>query len=276
MSFESLHTLERLGRVYRARFLEPAWKSFPGWRESRWDGLGIFLSVYAFERQGRNPAYSPAAAAAIRSLTSKVDFTDDNLPDLSWAAFQSKLPDTRLNIQNCPMAPRGTPYLFAGRRLVTQGKSAVQLAQALPGPLLTALHACSSRVAFDELTQVNGIGEKIAAFFLRDLSIVLGRDSRHDPILLQPIDIWVRRASDGLGLAAVNAPARAVASTIVQACESADISAELVNAGMWYAGALVVGAELPYRAALKDGTMEHLAASHIADLTAAIAAWQPL
>ena len=63
---DAVRTFARAGAMYQAQFLEPNWRAFPDWERSRWEGLALFVSGYAFERQGRSPAYAPAAAAAVR------------------------------------------------------------------------------------------------------------------------------------------------------------------------------------------------------------------
>jgi hypothetical protein len=75
------------------------------------------------------------------------------------------------------------------------------------------------------------VGPKVAAFYLRDLAIVMDNDlegieNRH---LLQPVDIWVKRAvtilNDGEGVAGDE-----IANWIVRRSGQP----ELANMGMWY------------------------------------------
>ncbi len=46
--------------------------------------------------------------------------------------------------------------------------------------------------AYKMLRKINGIGPKIASFFLRDVADLYNINPIHDRELLQPIDVWIR------------------------------------------------------------------------------------
>lgn len=63
-----LDEVEKIGEIFINGFIKPNYERY-GKRESDWrDGLKLFLSGGAFERQGRSPNYSPVAVNAINTL----------------------------------------------------------------------------------------------------------------------------------------------------------------------------------------------------------------
>jgi len=90
--------------------------------------------------------------------------------------------------------------------------------------------------AFYLLNSIQGVGDKIASFFLRDLVDVYkitlnGINNRH---LLQPVDTWVERTVKIL-ITDQGMNKSQVAKWIV--CHSK--SPELVNMGIWYFGSQI-------------------------------------
>ena len=104
------------------------------------------------------------------------------------------------------------------------------------------------------------MGPKVAAFYLRDLAIVMdidleGIENRH---LLQPVDIWVKRAvtilNDGEGVAGDE-----IANWIVRRSGQP----ELANMGMWYFSSQIARSEYRLGNVLSDlGKAGDLAAEH--------------
>ena len=89
------------------------------------------------------------------------------------------------------------------------------------------------------LKNINGVGDKIASLFLRDVALVYGIAPDQSRELLQPIDRWVKRyiyhweQDDSL-------KELECAHWIVERSLTAGVSPERVNAGMWHFGARVV------------------------------------
>jgi len=97
--------------------------------------------------------------------------------------------------------------------------------------------------AFFLLRNIKGIGDKIAAFLLRDIVSMTGLDDeiqRQDQILLQPVDRWVNGISAYIWNNPDRAPAWFVASRIISECEKYGYSPIKFNQGAWKYGTDVI------------------------------------
>lgn len=92
-----------------------------------------------------------------------------------------------------------------------------------------------------------GLGEKIAAFVLRDLVCIWKIEDRIEPthlLFLQPIDVWVHRAAEivlDCEFEAAKVPHLFVAHRLAEACAEAGVSGVRFNQGAWWFGSQVVG-----------------------------------
>jgi hypothetical protein len=104
------------------------------------------------------------------------------------------------------------------------------------------------RDVYTELTAIHGIGNKQAAFYLRDTCLVYGlepRVKREDLLYVFPLDTWVKQVAINMGI--TSRPARGernsegaqerVKTHTIRACLDAGVSPLLFNAGAWYIGA---------------------------------------
>lgn len=96
------------------------------------------------------------------------------------------------------------------------------------------------RSLFLELQKIRGIGPKISSFILRDFSVLYGLDqglSDDDYVVLQPIDVWVRKVGVLLGLyKSTEETDKRIRIYIVDYCISQKLSPPRFNQGMWYYG----------------------------------------
>ncbi len=173
---------ERQAFLYEERCLKPVIEKCPALKKNPWDSLRFFMS-YAFEHQGRSPDYVPAAMDTIAALMGKP--LDDGSAAKVWDGFCAKLKDKNLNSANNPLCPNGTPYLWQHKgtlwKTATKGVSAVELVTSdLQGQCIVTWAAGLMRrghiqQAHSALVKINGVGPKIASFFLRRC----GDDVRH-------------------------------------------------------------------------------------------------
>jgi hypothetical protein len=93
---------------------------------------------------------------------------------------------------------------------------------------------------YRELQGIRQIGPKVASFYLRDLVCIYdihGLLQPDDLRFLQPIDVWVRRVAQRLGIiTAENCPDDEVRQHIIDACKQCGVSAFKFNQGAWYLG----------------------------------------
>ncbi len=192
-----LKRFERLSQLFVTRLMNPIWDASGFVENDTWASLRLFLSGYAFERQGRSPDYAPAAADTIDEMMSS-----DLCPDMAakaWDLFAHKLNNQRLNHANNPMCPYGTSYTrkYRGdqRKSSIRKISAVEFAAELDAPLVSwardKIHAGKVEDAHKQIQRIGGIQQKIASFFLRDVAVRFNLAPAQDRWLLQPVDTWV-------------------------------------------------------------------------------------
>lgn len=222
--------------------------------------LSQFLLGYAFERQGRSPSYAPIARHVAEAVAKRAADAPDfwSTPDSAraiWDSFCSELdnlardgkpksPNAMVN----PLCPRRTCYELEKRPHTTKAPSVVEFVQEqleadsynLVAWALAKLRHGQVPEAWESLCTINGIGSKIASFFLRDVAWCFEAHPDRDRELLQPVDVWVRRTVFELDRSAEGREAEWI---VEQALEAGALP-EAVNAGIWYFGALIAGSEL--------------------------------
>jgi hypothetical protein len=246
----TLNDFELLGKVYGppwqylSKMYGPPWHNFS--EDDPWDNLMLFLT-YAHERQGASAVFAQAAIDVIGELKEQdCEINDPDLPRKAWGRYTRKLLEKNLNVGNNPMAPKGTQYQ-SGNKTV-HNLSAIEVI----GPLRLGLLAVMKdlignndvKQAYSIITQVSGVGDKIASFFLRDVALHFNLNPTKDRHLLQPVDIWVRRATElCFETQGKQYTVQEVKQIIVEASAAQQVNPERVNAGMWYFGARAARSE---------------------------------
>lgn len=284
-----LQFLASVGQPYEERFLKPLWNRYPAHESNDWDALIIFLSGYAFARQGAPSDFSHAACDAIEQVRqSYTKPTDHSSASALWTAFSDLLNNSNLNYANNPLCPKGTNYprKFKGtsRTAKTSCLSVTELlgTLALESRTTNILVYAKENLQRDNLAQahqalcrIGGIADKIASLFLRDVAIFYRICPQKERHLLQPIDVWVRNMSSQLmgGLA----PDEEIRRWIVQEATRSGVNAEAVNEGMWYFGSQVSKSQ--YRVSCALSNLEYardLLNEHVEDLRLALLAWDQI
>ncbi|HIJ53155.1 MAG TPA: hypothetical protein HPP66_08385 [Planctomycetes bacterium] len=237
-----------------------SWKKYPNHTTDIWDSLAIFLEEYAFERQGRKPDYFHAAVDALLYYKKgNGDLNQNDAADKIWNHFSNSINGHKLNHQNNPLCPRRTSYQRKEKTYKTSKLSVIQIVsnnKDIQNKSFTTylqhkiVEDKDIKSVFYLLKSIQGVGEKIASFFLRDLAHIMEIDlsetqNRH---LLQPIDIWVARTVILLdenefsklkgkiknGRSLNNKDKVKLAEWIVRQSEGNAANPELVNMGIWY------------------------------------------
>ena len=240
-----------------------SWRKYPKHESDIWDSLAIFLESYAFERQGRRPDYFHAAVDAL--LGYKLEYNGNmskNIAEDIWRRFKELLNNQNLNYQNNPLCPQGSEYSkkYKGSRknYKTTQHSVIQIVSdkintqnnSLTTYLKDEIVKDDIENVFYLLKSIQGVSEKIASFFLRDLANIMKIDlsktqNRH---LLQPIDIWIVRTVISLaenefsklkekiknGRNLNNNDKKGLAEWIIDKSGRNATNPELVNMGIWY------------------------------------------
>jgi len=235
-----MERFERLSELFLSMLINPLWKACGDVEQDGWASLRVFLSVYAFERQGRSPDYAPAAADMIdeiREMPLRADAASR-----AWTRFAEKLNNKGLN-------PRNNPLCQGGGKM-----SAVAFAATLPQPMVAwardMIGGGRVREGYKALQKIRGIGPKIAAFFLRDVAVRYNIAPQNDRHLLQPVDTWVefvvRSLSGDVGM-----DPRSCAEYLVEHAAAP----ERANQGIWYFCTQVAGSSrYVVRRCLEDAT----------------------
>lgn len=104
-----------------------------------------------------------------------------------------------------------------------------------------AIRTSRSSEAFHAMTGIHAIGDKLAAFYLRDVTLVNDLELVIQPEsykYFQPIDTWVKRVSDAIGITeTTDREITVVKEKIIACCLEARVSPLLFNAGAWMIGA---------------------------------------
>jgi hypothetical protein len=256
---EVLELFVGVSALFRARFQKPLWERYPMYLEDPLHAILIFLDGYAFERRGRNPAYSHAAVEAIQRA--KESSMNQDLPQQVWKTFSGLLDSKGLNKERNPIfhktgSCRCVWCIMGSQNIILWSKKAIAEG--------------GVEAAWKRFKAIRGVGDKIASFFLRDLVVHFelshNLDRGRNRWLLQPVDVWVRR---GVFLLSGNEKDDEVAKWLVENCEEP----ELVNQGIWYFGAQIAESDLRLRKSIKDPNYARtLCQGHIASLEAAVKA----
>ena len=251
----------QLGALFEARFLKPLWQRYPSRQTDDWEAVGLFLTGYAFERQGARPDYRHVAADVISELANQgCPLIHADTAQKAWEVFSKRSGGARLNYANNPLCPQATSYTRKTGPANTYGKSLIEFlkglsASGLPSNIVVFAKdglelECTGDV-HHAIQDINGIGSKIASLFLRDIAVMYNVFPAEDRHLLQPVDVWVKRAFEKLTRHG-NLDIEKVQRGIVEEATSVGVSPEAVNQGMWYFSSQIADSEYRLSKALDD------------------------
>lgn len=252
-----------MGKLYGPRWPDSV-------ESSQWGGVRLYLGGYGYEHQGTSAAFAQAAGDVIDELQQQGRHLGDAaVASEAWCRYKGVLAEQRLNVALDPMAPRSSEYHFASGVRFTTKRSALEVAADVPQNVVSHLRdrldAGQALEAHQFVKQINGSGDKIASFFLRDIALAYELAPAAERYLVQPVDIWVRRsAALCLNQVALSSNDRIVARSIVEACLEPPVTPERVNAGMWYFGARIARSEYRLRMAVSDrGLFWSMVTAHV-------------
>lgn len=234
---------EGIGAVYCRTMLDPPWRKY-GECVEPWQAIAFFLEGYAFERQGRNPGYAPAAVDAVTECKGLLAGSiDENVEREIWENYKVRLHNKNLNSKLCPLNPVGS---------AEHGSILARLRAARNLNLLahtTALLQRDARSAHNFMWSIRGSGPKIASFFLRDAKELYSITAIEPTLryLLQPIDVWVWRTVNILQgpqeVPSLSDAGDTERKDAAQFIVDSSCNPERVNMGMWYFAAMVCQSE---------------------------------
>ena len=265
-SFEKLYELLSLFEkcsCFYIKMVYEVWEKYSRHKEDLWESLFIFLEYYAFERQGRKPDYFHAAVDALSKLKREKASLDKTSAKRLWNIFKSILNDKSLNRIVNPLCP-SDEFLEKNNQdeklslleVVVKEKLSERKLTFTTYPLeLIRIHN-DVKPAFDFLKKIRGIGDKIAAFYLRDL-VVLTRfrikDNINNRYLLQPVDIWVKRVVEKI-IAPSENNWKEIAKRLTYESLRRNLMPEKVNMGIWFACSQIIRSGYRLQKVIDDPT----------------------
>jgi endonuclease III len=237
------------------------WEKYPSRDTDDWEAVGIFLTGYAFERQGAKPDYRHVAVDVVNGLVAQeCSLLDATTAKRVWVSFSKTSGGERLNYANNLLCPQGTYYKRKTGSATTYSKSLIESLQDLPKTGLPAnivafakmgLHLDCTADVHHAIQSINGIGSKIASLFLRDVAVIYNAYPVKNRYLLQPVDVWVKRVFDKLTDSRSH-DTEMIQQGIVNIAIRINVLPEAVNQGMWYFGSQVADSDYRLSKALSD------------------------
>lgn len=213
-------------------------EDFAGWIKGDWKtALAKYYRNYAYERAGSPSSWARYAHEVL--LDYPGDSPADDLSGWAWHQFQVRIQKpSGLNPKNNPLFPEQPdrlPMTGFVHQLASDDFNLFKWAKRL-------LSQGRTDEATTCLLAVHAVGPKIAAFFLRDVVAGSGMAEAviSDVHLIQPIDVWVRRAIVELtGDRELAKPTRdrESAKRMVQLAGELDVAGAALNAALWVLGA---------------------------------------
>lgn len=224
----------------------------------------MFLTGYAFERQGAKPDYRHIATDVINELARQQHLlTNENTSQLAWNLFCSYSEEAKLNYADNPLCPQATSYMRKTGSTTTYNKSVIEFLYDLSTSGLTTnivvfvkagLQLGHTKDTHTAIQQINGIGSKIASLFLRDVAVMYNLFPTEDRHLLQPVDVWVKRVYEKLALQKIKSEqdVESAQRWFLEGATKEGVRAEAVNAGMWYFSSQIADSNYRLSKALDD------------------------
>ena len=210
--------------------------------------LAIFYAHYAFERAGAPRTWAPLARSIVEEFPKDADLT--TLPELAWNKFTSRVGKPNRKTNPLAVGAAKIPATAFVRGLVKDRNNIISWAARMTA------HGEAS-VASAQLRSLQGIGPKIAAFFLRDVVTSHGiaesvLDDRH---CILPIDVWLRRGiAELVGRPDLVSESRdpQTSDAAIAWADSHKLRIATLDAGLWVLGARFARSVPRMIAALKD------------------------
>jgi endonuclease III len=160
--------------------------------------------------------------------------TYKNLDDIDLSALEGRLAEHGVNNPGDRRMVKES-ISFARNRLQEYDRNMFNWATAL-------IRTGRADKAYQELTTLYEIGDKLATFYLRDVVLVEDAEDCIDAggqAYVQPVDTWVRRVAQRLEIVDADRPGNkfSIKRKIISECLASDVSPLLFNAGAWMVGA---------------------------------------
>ena len=247
-----LRVCESLAAIHDAFILAPTRKELPDLESNPWSGLKDFLG-YAFERQGKADDYPAIAVWLAEKYSQERKPITQQTGKEFWEEFERELKDhghtKGVNARLNPLAPKGTKYELKRKgethKPNTRERSIFELieGEGFTNISITTWAADSikksPKKAREKLAHINGISNKIASLYLRDIALLKGIEPvAEERYCLQPIDVWLRYL--GAEIWGVQKSDEDY-SKLYADLTSHNLNPEKINMGIWFLSVQVCG-----------------------------------
>ena len=214
-------------------------------QEDVWINALIHFCNYAFERAGSPAFYQKAAKEAFeqnKGWLKNRSYWSEGIEQKLWKTFRDECNKNGLenyNEKNNPMSPSDGEQIsmvhFAWYE--TENQSIAKWAT-------YCIENDNLESAFEKLKKIRGVGNKIASFYLRDIYLLSENTNKNlkNRHLLQPIDVWTRRAAQCL-LPDQNATDEKCAKFLIDYEDKYEMSYGTSNIAFWVLGSQIVDDE---------------------------------
>ena len=223
-------------------------------RPDSWVESLIHFCNYAFERAGSPAAYRNSAKEAFRRNRSWLESRkhwSNNIEIKLFESFTQICQENLLknfNLKNNPMGPSDGDLISMIRFVWYETKD-----ESIASWALSSIENDDLSKVFNTLKKIRGVGNKISSFYLRDIYILSGRTNssiknRH---LLQPIDVWTRRAAR-IFLDNQNASDKSCAEFLIGFEDKIEIVNGSSNIALWVLGSQIAENEETFTGFIKS------------------------
>jgi len=241
--------------------LKNAWGKYcSDWVEA----LAYFVRSYAFARNIRLEKWCRGASKVIKEVGKSNKKPPDNFEIRVWDKFKNEIKNSNPNPSRNPLNPQNGKSLtgfITSREFSKWNYNIINWAKdSLADGKIKEVHK--------KLTEIRGIGDKIASLFLRDIVDVGGINEKRfgdNRKYLQPIDRWIERWLEEIAPNwGIDPPPKKYwdyAKTIIKIADEVEVEkATYLNAGIWMFGALFSEGEEDFKDAIssKEKLKQHL------------------
>lgn len=230
MNEHAIKNVLQFGERFSNEYLPRSWKNR---LEKDWYG-GVSLLISRAFYQGRRDEVSEMVEKAAAPVLDR-NFDGKQFSVLNGFDFDALKGDLLAVIGKGKVGKERDADMVVGIFRFISGLPEEYLAQ----HSVSAIKRGDIRKLYTDLMDITSVGPKIASLYLRDLVDLYDLESKVSPedlVLLQPVDVWVRKVAQRTGIVNNGASDNEIQKSILQVCQKAGVSALRFNQGVWYLG----------------------------------------
>ncbi len=262
---QSLRIIEKLSEIYKSQYINDSEYVEQLKKENGYLALLVFVKSYAYERQGRAPAYPKIASECISEYYNNGgswDIPTEKDAEEIWKKYKDLAKEKYNLVKKGEYNQLISKVNEARNPLNDEGGIIKIIAQEkiknIALFVLEKYKENETKFVYNFFVKVRGIGPKISSYYLRDIAdkglkkkLLSNENEITDLFLLQPIDTWVDQVTDII-FGEVIKDRVEKQRKIVALCQSAGVSSINFNQGAWILGNQLAGNFGSLKKILKD------------------------